>query len=79
MLPEHLVIIGGGFVAAEFAHVFSSLRHQGDHRSAAARRAARHEDADIAAAFTELVSAQWEVRSTDGDQGVEYRRDTVTA
>jgi mycothione reductase len=24
-LPEHLVIVGGGFVAAEFAHVFSSL------------------------------------------------------
>ena len=24
-LPEHLVIVGGGFVAAEFAHVFSAL------------------------------------------------------
>ena len=24
-LPEHLLIIGGGFVAAEFAHVFSAL------------------------------------------------------
>src|SRR6476661_1181271 len=24
-LPEHLVIIGGGFVAAEFAHTFSEL------------------------------------------------------
>ena len=24
-LPKHLVIVGGGFVAAEFAHVFSAL------------------------------------------------------
>ena len=24
-VPEHLVIVGGGFVAAEFAHVFSAL------------------------------------------------------
>ncbi|WP_264992216.1 FAD-dependent oxidoreductase, partial [Mycobacterium montefiorense] len=24
-LPEHLVIVGGGFVSAEFAHIFSSL------------------------------------------------------
>jgi mycothione reductase len=24
-LPERMVIVGGGYVAAEFAHVFSSL------------------------------------------------------
>ena len=24
-LPEHLIIVGGGFIAAEFAHVFSAL------------------------------------------------------
>ena len=24
-LPEHLIIVGGGFVAAEFAHIFSAL------------------------------------------------------
>ena len=24
-LPDHMVIVGGGFVAAEFAHVFSAL------------------------------------------------------
>ena len=24
-LPGHLVIVGGGFVAAEFAHVFAAL------------------------------------------------------
>ncbi len=27
-LPEHLVIVGGGFVAAEFAHIFSALGTQ---------------------------------------------------
>ncbi len=28
-LPEHLVIVGGGFVAAEFAHVFSVAGRRG--------------------------------------------------
>ena len=36
-LPEHLVIVGGGFVAAEFAHVFSALGLAGDDRRCAAR------------------------------------------
>ena len=29
-LPERLLILGGGYVAAEFAHVFGSLRQPGD-------------------------------------------------
>ena len=33
-LPEHMVIVGGGFVAAEFAHVFSVAGLAGDDRAA---------------------------------------------
>ena len=35
-LPERLVILGGGYIAAEFAHVFSALRQRGRSWSGAA-------------------------------------------
>ena len=37
-VPEHLVIVGGGFVAAEFAHVFSALGVPRDDRPARVAR-----------------------------------------
>jgi mycothione reductase len=60
-LPRRMTIIGGGFVAAEFAHVFSALGtdvtvvHRGD-------TLLQKEDRDIAAAFTRLAATQWDVR-----------------
>ncbi len=51
-IPRRLVILGGGFIAAEMGHVFSSLGsavtivHRGD-------RLLRHEDSDISERFTE--------------------------
>ena len=51
-IPEHLVILGGGYIAAELGHVFSALGsrvsivHRGD-------RLLRHEDNDVSARFTE--------------------------
>ncbi len=54
-LPEHLIIMGGGFIAAELGHVFSALGskvsvlHRGD-------RMLRHEDAEVSARFTEGFS-----------------------
>ena len=56
-LPAHLVILGGGFIAAEFAHVFGSLGAQvtvinrGHHLL-------RAEDDDIARRFTELAATR---------------------
>jgi mycothione reductase len=60
-LPEHLAIIGGGFVAAEFAHVFGSFgtRVTVLNRSDALLRA---EDEEVSAAFTELARERWDVR-----------------
>jgi mycothione reductase len=60
-LPRRLVIIGSGFVSAEFAHVFSSF---GVEVTVVARSGAllRHEDGDISARFTELASDKWDVR-----------------
>ncbi len=60
-LPESMIILGGGVVAAEFAHVFSAY---GTRVTQVARgeRLLRHFDADIARGFTELAAAQWDVR-----------------
>ncbi|BBX66285.1 mycothione reductase [Mycobacterium saskatchewanense] len=61
-LPEHLAIVGSGFVAAEFAHVFSSL---GVRVTLVARGSTmlRHCDDTICKRFTRLASAKWEVRT----------------
>ncbi|MEE6176422.1 mycothione reductase [Mycobacterium sp. 050134] len=61
-LPEHLAIVGSGFVAAEFAHVFSSL---GVRVTIVARGSTmlRHSDDTICKRFTRIASAMWEVRT----------------
>ncbi len=61
-LPEHLVIVGGGFIAAEFAHIFSAL---GVRVTIVIRGGTllRHLDDTVAQRFTRIASAKWEVRS----------------
>jgi mycothione reductase len=60
-LPRRLAIIGSGFVAAEFAHVFSSL---GVEVTVIARSdlMLRHEDREIATRFTEIAVDRFDVR-----------------
>ncbi|MEP6816071.1 MAG: mycothione reductase [Marmoricola sp.] len=59
--PARLGIIGGGFVAAEFAHVFSAYGaqvtqvHRGD-------ALLKKEDHDVSARFTEIARRQWDVK-----------------
>jgi mycothione reductase len=71
-LPRRMTIIGGGFVAAEFAHVFSALGtavtvvHRGD-------ALLQKEDREIAEAFTRLASTQWDVRLSTTATGVAPR------
>ena len=59
-LPERLVILGGGYIGAEFAHVFSAL---GSRVSIVARgnRLLRHLDAEISYRFTELSALEWDL------------------
>lgn len=61
-VPEHLVIVGGGYVACEFAHIFSSL---GSHVTLLIRGSAllRGHDDDIAMRFTDIAAKKWEVRN----------------
>jgi mycothione reductase len=61
-VPKELVIVGGGFVAAEFAHVFSSL---GSSVTIVVRGATMlsHCDDEIAERFTDIASNKWHIRS----------------
>ena len=81
--PEHLVIIGGGFIAAEFAHIFEAFGSQVTiiNRS---HHLLRAEDHDIAQRFTELAAQRFDlalgahierVRRTDTGISVELTCD----
>ncbi|MFD9958569.1 mycothione reductase [Amycolatopsis sp. NPDC058986] len=60
-LPASIVILGGGYIAAEFAHVFASF---GVAVTVVNRSGAllRSEDEDVSARFTELASQRFDVR-----------------
>jgi len=60
-LPRRMIVLGSGFVATEFAHVFASF---GVEVTLVARSGVllRHEDEEIATRFTELASKKWDVR-----------------
>jgi mycothione reductase len=59
-LPEHLLVMGGGFIASEMAHVFGSLGSRVTivHRSPVLLR---NEDEDISMRFTEIYRDRFEV------------------
>ncbi|MCT7659409.1 mycothione reductase [Mycobacterium deserti] len=61
-VPDHLIIIGGGFVACEFAHIFASL---GSHVTLLIRGSTllRGHDDDIAMRFTDIAAKKWEIRN----------------
>ncbi|WP_396837217.1 mycothione reductase [Mobilicoccus sp.] len=60
-LPPRLLIVGGGYIAAEFAHVFAGL---GVDVTLVVRgeRILRHLDGDVSRRFTEAAVRQWDVR-----------------
>ncbi|MGV9859473.1 mycothione reductase [Gordonia sp. NPDC003425] len=60
-LPRSMVIVGSGYIAAEFAHVFAAL---GTRVTVLARgdTLLRKLDRDISARFTDAARAQWDVR-----------------
>lgn len=60
-LPERMVILGSGFIASEFAHIFGSF---GVDVTVVARSGAllRMEDDDVSRRFTELAGQRFDVR-----------------
>ncbi|MGI9155117.1 MAG: mycothione reductase [Marmoricola sp.] len=59
--PARVGIIGGGFVAAEFAHIFSAYGAQVTQVHRGSRLLAQEDD-EISARFTQIVQQQWGVR-----------------
>lgn len=61
-LPERIVVLGGGYIAAEFAAIFAGLGSSvlQVNRSP---KLLRHHDATISERFTEMASAQWQVET----------------
>lgn len=60
-LPERMIILGGGYIAAEFAHVFSSY---GVHTTVIARSGLlRSQDDELSMRFQELVRERWNLRA----------------
>ena len=59
-LPERLVVVGSGYIAAEFAHVFSAL---GSAVSVVGRSSPmlRAQDETVSERFTALARARWDV------------------
>jgi len=60
-LPDSMIIIGGGYVSAEFAHIFSAF---GTSVTVVNRSALllRREDVEVAERFTELMARRVDVR-----------------
>ncbi|HEY4017441.1 MAG TPA: mycothione reductase [Pseudonocardiaceae bacterium] len=61
-LPRRMIVLGSGFISAEFAHVFSSF---GVEVTVIARseKLLRAEDEAISERFTELAKDRWDVRT----------------
>ncbi|QXQ11467.1 mycothione reductase [Paeniglutamicibacter sp. Y32M11] len=68
-LPQRLVILGGGYIASEFAAVFSALGSEVTqvNRSSALMRG---QDADISAAFTKAATTRWGVELNAALSGI---------
>jgi len=77
-LPRRVLIIGAGFVAAEFAHVFGSF---GSLVTIACRSALmlRREDGDVAGRFTEIARRRWDLRTGTHVEKVERTTDAARA
>lgn len=77
-LPASALILGGGFVAAEMAHVFSAFgcRVTVVNRSG---RLLRQEDAEVSQRFTQIARERWDVRLDTEVEKVERHERGVRA
>ena len=81
-LPEKIIVVGGGFIAAEFASIFSGLGSEVVQVNRSPRLLRSHDDT-ISERFTELAARQWDLRTgavlssieplTDGVSGTGQR------
>ncbi|MDO5739562.1 MAG: mycothione reductase [Ornithinimicrobium sp.] len=75
-LPTSMVIVGGGVIAAEFAHIFSALGVRVSILSRSVHML-RGIDEEIAKAFTDLASEQWDLHTDAAPEAVRAGGDGV--
>jgi mycothione reductase len=76
-LPRSLVIVGGGYIAAEFSHIFSSYGTQVTVVNRGPRMLSQ-EDAEVSQRFTDLIRRRVDLRTGATVQSVRPARDGVT-
>lgn len=76
-LPEHLIILGGGYIGSELGNVFGSF---GSHVTILNRGPAmlRSEDPDISSRFTEAYAKKFDVRTTVDVVSMQQDDDAIT-
>jgi mycothione reductase len=75
-LPSSMVILGGGYVAAEFAHLFSSLG-VAIHIVTVAETLLENLDADISRSFTAQVAERWDVHLKSAVIGMRHSNEGI--
>ncbi|MGB3699580.1 MAG: mycothione reductase [Gordonia sp. (in: high G+C Gram-positive bacteria)] len=60
-LPERMAILGSGYIAAEFAHVFSALGTRVTMIARSGRLMSKADD-EVSDRFTEVAAQQWDVK-----------------
>jgi mycothione reductase len=75
-LPETMVILGGGYIASEFAHVFSSLGVTVRIVTRGAQLLGA-QDPEISRRFTALAGARWEVHLSNTVAGLTAKDEGV--
>lgn len=73
-LPSRVVIIGGGFIASEFAHVFLALGAQVT-QAVRSDLLLRQHDQTISEIFTRQAAKQWDLRLQHGLTAIEAAED----
>ncbi|HEX2705669.1 MAG TPA: FAD-dependent oxidoreductase, partial [Candidatus Lustribacter sp.] len=77
-LPGRMAVIGGGFVAAEFAHVFDAFGVAVTHLHRGARLL-KAEDEEVAQRYTEIVGRRYDLRLGSRIVSAQRRDDGVWA
>lgn len=77
-LPRSMVVLGGGFIAAEMSHIFGSLGTQVTIVTRGQDLLSRH-DTDIRARFTELYRERFDVQLSATPERVETTRKGIRA
>ena len=75
-LPRSLVIAGAGYIALEFAHVFSSLGVEVT-MLARGKRVLRHADDDVSRVLTHAATDQWALERDAVMESIEQRDGTI--